>query len=409
ATAAAATGSSSEGGTKDGSRGGGGGGGGEAGRGDARAKTGNGTGDGGTLGSRSATTAGDVSLEDDTRDDRTQDEDTDGESTVQSTVQSTQYTGTTGAGTSVQTEVDWLGYMRSVIFPRDTDAASVNSAELNNRDSETYDEDEDSVKDQDDEDGYLLQQALAAARAIHHVQGVEYDETQEINVLNDIRFVVVTVSLPLGLLFQEHEIGVWVSRVVPSGNGARAGVQHGDQLAAVDGEPSVHATVDEVAAAVSGRSSDGDKESRGVELTFLRYVGPLRPVPGSVIQEGFEVTDTAVSPDRKKGREKSKRRLFSKKNGSSSSPHLSSTSLSTRKFGIDISPRSPKRQHAATSRGGSSPKSASSSRSSSSKTSSSAPSIQSLNNGAAQQRQNKQNVHSKKKKSVRKLLPFKKK
>ena len=51
---------------------------------------------------------------------------------------------------------------------------------------------------QEDEDSYLLQQALAAARAIHHVQGVEYDETQEINVLTDIKFVVVTVSLPLG-------------------------------------------------------------------------------------------------------------------------------------------------------------------------------------------------------------------
>ena len=47
----------------------------------------------------------------------------------------------------------------------------------------------------------MLQQALAAARAIHHVQGVEYDETQEINVLTDIKFVVVTVSLPLGCEF----------------------------------------------------------------------------------------------------------------------------------------------------------------------------------------------------------------
>lgn len=57
---------------------------------------------------------------------------------------------------------------------------------------------------QEDEDSYLLQQALAAARAIHHVQGVEYDETQEINVLTDIKFVVVTVSLPLGCEFSLH-------------------------------------------------------------------------------------------------------------------------------------------------------------------------------------------------------------
>jgi hypothetical protein len=51
---------------------------------------------------------------------------------------------------------------------------------------------------QEEEDNYLLLQALAAARAFHHVQGVEYDEKNEINVLTDIKFVVVTVSLPLG-------------------------------------------------------------------------------------------------------------------------------------------------------------------------------------------------------------------
>lgn len=47
----------------------------------------------------------------------------------------------------------------------------------------------------------MLLQALAAARAVHHVQGVEFDEQNEINVLTDIKFVVVTVSLPLGREF----------------------------------------------------------------------------------------------------------------------------------------------------------------------------------------------------------------
>ena len=96
------------------------------------------------------------------------------------------------------------------------------------------------------------------------------------------------------MLFQEHEIGVWVSRVVPDGNGAKKGVQHGDQLAAINGNSSVHTTIDEVASSISSTPKD-----MGVELTFLRYVGPLRPVPGSIIQEGFEVTDTSVSPKRK--------------------------------------------------------------------------------------------------------------
>ena len=50
----------------------------------------------------------------------------------------------------------------------------------------------------EDEDSYIFQQALAAARAIHHVQGIEYDESQDINVLTDIKFLVVTVALPLG-------------------------------------------------------------------------------------------------------------------------------------------------------------------------------------------------------------------
>lgn len=43
---------------------------------------------------------------------------------------------------------------------------------------------------QEEEDNYLLLQALAAARAIHYLQGVEFDEKNEINVLTDIKFVI---------------------------------------------------------------------------------------------------------------------------------------------------------------------------------------------------------------------------
>lgn len=66
------------------------------------------------------------------------------------------------------------------------------------KDTADLHDDRSTAYNQEDEDSYLLLQALAAARAIHHVQGVEYDETLEINVLTDIKFVVVTVSLPLG-------------------------------------------------------------------------------------------------------------------------------------------------------------------------------------------------------------------
>ncbi len=96
------------------------------------------------------------------------------------------------------------------------------------------------------------------------------------------------------MLFQEHEIGVWVSQAIPGGNGAEKGVQHGDQLAAVNGNSSVHNTLDDVATKINSTQSNS-----AVELTFLRYVGPLRPIPGSIIQQGFEVTDKSVLPQRK--------------------------------------------------------------------------------------------------------------
>ncbi len=80
----------------------------------------------------------------------------------------------------------------------------------------------------------------------------------------------------------------------------------------INGRSSVHTTIDEVASNVS--STPNGK----VELTFLRYVGPLRPVQGSITQEGFEVTDSAVlpntpaSPETIEFRPKSKRGLFTK-------------------------------------------------------------------------------------------------
>lgn len=97
-----------------------------------------------------------------------------------------------------------------------------------------------------------------------------------------------------------------MSRTVPSGNGAKQGVQHGDQLAAINGSSSIHATIDDIASKIS-KTPNGK-----VELTFLRYAGPLRPIPGSITQEGFEVTDSAL-PKTIETRQKIKRGLFSKK------------------------------------------------------------------------------------------------
>eukprot|EP00804_Cyclotella_cryptica_P023504 CCRYP_012148-RA/>CCRYP_012148-RA protein AED:0.03 eAED:0.03 QI:1584/1/1/1/0.75/0.6/5/134/1047 len=224
-----------------------------------------------------------------------QDDNTNGQSTMLSDVNSKQ-------------SGDWFGYVERVLFPsKDTEtvegdrsviteneySVSQYNTESMNTEIESkskYSEFTDSYAEEEEDEAYLLQQALAAARAVHHIHDVEYDETKEIDVLTDIKFHVVNVKLPLGLLFQEHEVGAWVSRVVPDGNGAKKGVQHGDQLAAINGKSAVHASIDEVAATISRTP-----HNQGVELTFLRYIGPLRPVPGAIIQEGFEVTDKSVN------------------------------------------------------------------------------------------------------------------
>ena len=90
------------------------------------------------------------------------------------------------------------------------------------------------------------------------------------------------------VVFQEHELGAWVSKVIPNGNGARNGVKHGDQLASIDGKSAVHVSIDKVAATISRTP-----KKQTVELTFLRYVGPLKPVRGRIMREGLEVHNSS--------------------------------------------------------------------------------------------------------------------
>eukprot|EP00956_Cyclotella_meneghiniana_P006481 scaffold8496_cov66-Cyclotella_meneghiniana.AAC.23 len=239
---------------------------------------------------------------------------------------------------------DWFGYMEK---PDDeqsvhTEGESTGSPLTDSQYSKSHDQSSKFTYDsypEDDDDAYLLQQALASARAVHHIHGVEYDESQEIDVVTDVKFHVANIKLPLGLLFQEHEIGAWVSRVVPNGNGARKGVQPGDQLASIDGKSAVHASIDEVAAIISRTP-----KKKSVELTFLRYTGNLRPVPGAVIQEGFEVHDSSVQkrapprpPKKPTSPAKSKSRFFSKSPPSSPKEGSPAKSLSPKS-----NPSSPK-------------------------------------------------------------------
>jgi hypothetical protein len=134
-----------------------------------------------------------------------------------------------------------------------------------------------------EEDVRLVDLALQAARSMHKLRGFEYDETNEINIASDIRFSVVDLSLPLGLIFQENETGCWVTKVLPDGSAAKCQyIEVGDQLAAIDGVSAIKMSVEDIAALIRRKSSD-------IELTFLRYVGPWRPAEGTVAEEGYEV------------------------------------------------------------------------------------------------------------------------
>jgi hypothetical protein len=125
-----------------------------------------------------------------------------------------------------------------------------------------------------DKEAGLVELSLCAAKAKHMTAGVPFDDNKEIDVVNEIKFNVVTTSLPLGLLFQENSAGCWVAKVFTTGSAANVAigksVEIGDQLAAVNGNSTIKLTVDEVCDMISSF-----KDSEEIELTFLRYVGPL--------------------------------------------------------------------------------------------------------------------------------------
>lgn len=150
-----------------------------------------------------------------------------------------------------------------------------------------------------EDDIRLVNLALQAARSIHMLRGYEFDEEAELDILSDIKFAVVDLSLPLGLIFQENETGCWITKVLPDGSAARTGlVEVGDQLAAVDGTSAIRMKVDEIATIIKRKQSN-------IELTFLRYIGPLRPAAGTIAEEGYEVKHNSLvltddSPERRR-------------------------------------------------------------------------------------------------------------
>jgi PDZ domain len=146
------------------------------------------------------------------------------------------------------------------------------------------------------EDVRLVDLAVQAAMSMHRLNGYEFDTSYDLDIANDIKFSVVSLTLPLGVIFHENEMGCWVTQILPEGSAfsSKGYVQVGDQLAAVDGSSAIDMTVDEIATLIRVKK-------REIELTFLRYVGPLRPEVGSIVkEEGYEISATATPPRKKK-------------------------------------------------------------------------------------------------------------
>lgn len=143
------------------------------------------------------------------------------------------------------------------------------------------------------EDNRLVDLAVHAAMSMHRVNGYEFDTSYDIDIANDIKFSVVDLSLPLGVIFQENEKGCWVTQILPNGSAASSNgnVQVGDQLAAVDGFSAIDMTVADIAKLIRGKHKE-------IELTFVRYVGHLRPEVGS--EEGYEIRAKKLTPQKKK-------------------------------------------------------------------------------------------------------------
>lgn len=142
----------------------------------------------------------------------------------------------------------------------------------------------------------LIRLAIHAARSVHKLQGVEYDESVTIDMNKEVKKCHVTLGLPLGIIFLENDGGCFVTKVSPDGSAARSRrVDVGDQLASINGTSSIKMKVDNICDAIS-RSSDPSQ----IKLVFLRYTGPFRPSTRTIQSEhaSEKIDDIADSKDR---------------------------------------------------------------------------------------------------------------
>lgn len=134
-----------------------------------------------------------------------------------------------------------------------------------------------------DKDLRLIELAVESARSFHKLRGLVYDES-DVDIVADIKFIVADLQLPLGLIFQENDSGCWVTKVLTDGSAIKKSIQVGDQLAAIDGKSAIRLNVEDIAIAIR------QKKSKPFELTFLRYIGPIRAAAGATVEEeGYEI------------------------------------------------------------------------------------------------------------------------
>jgi len=147
----------------------------------------------------------------------------------------------------------------------------------------------------------FLQVAINAARKSHELKGLTYDEGTSLDLETEIKFVVMTVPLPIGITFEESDCCCWVDRVFDRGNAVTSSsgdkVEPGDQLASINGQSALTKSVTSICKMLANAATPLNESS--VELFFLRYVGPLRPsappANDASSQQGYEIIDPVLN------------------------------------------------------------------------------------------------------------------
>lgn len=155
------------------------------------------------------------------------------------------------------------------------------------------DHDESEVADENDEkelENGLLELVKCAARSKHLQHGSVFDETYDIDVTTEVKFLIVYASLPLGVIFKENSGGCYVSRIFKSKGDSgvsqmQLSVEVGDQLTAINSKSAMKKTVTQVCSAINS-SPDPEK----ISLTFLRYTGAIHSTTPHLNDETEVVT-----------------------------------------------------------------------------------------------------------------------